>query len=360
MIDISLYAKDSRGKMRVWRCWQASSNLIQIEYGTEGGSLIDDSEIVDYGLGGRSQQEQIKLRIMSRAKKKTDAGYVDSLGEAMVKKRTNALGFARPMLAARFDKIKAFQFKANYVQMKYDGHRCMIINDFGELKMYSRNGIPIVTMDHILEELQGHIDEGETVDGELYCHGLTLQKIGSIAKNEDSTENRLDLSFICYDTVSDKPYRDRLARITSIFSFDPEHSQVANTGYLVGWFDMKVLLKQAIDQGYEGLIVRPDGELGYQEGKRSKGLIKVKAWLDDEYEVLSLKASVDGWAILVMKHEGATFSATSPGTFPEKKHVLDNPELYIGKKVNVQYAFITKDGVPFQPVAMYWRDKENE
>ena len=353
---IHLYSKDGRGQIRRWSIRQDAVNEIHIEYGVDGMQMQTETEIVDYGLAGRSRQEQIELRINSRVNKKMDSGYVRDPDQAANSKRVNSLGLDRPMLATRHDKIKNMKFEENYVQNKYDGHRCLIKNDGGDVVAYSRNGKQITSIDHILDEIGPQIPEGVTLDGELYCHGVPLQTIGSWVKKKQG--ETASLKFYFYDIMEDSCYSKRHSKLIDIGdSF--VHSKMAPTRLLIGEFNTAPLLKSARDKGYEGLIIRPAGS-PYEPGKRSKGLIKVKAWLDAEYPVIGITASVDGHAILHCKHNGKIFKATAPGTHEEKIYVMQNIEEFINKKVNIQYANLTKDGIPFHPIATMWRDPEDE
>lgn len=352
-----LYGTDNRGQLRRWSIWQEFKNTIAIEHGVDGMQMQYESEIVNHGLAGRTQQEQIESRINSRINKKIDSGYVRDKKAALSSKKTNALGLEKPMLATRHDKIKNMAFDKNYIQYKYDGHRCLIKRQGDNIIAYSRNGKVIDSIDHITGEMHNRILDGVILDGELYCHGVPLQTIGSWVKKKQ--ENTLRLSFVCYDMILDRCYSDRHFLLSHIPFERFNNSIQAPTSLLCGEFDIYPILSKARELGYEGLIVRPVGH-PYETGKRSKGLIKVKAWMDDEYKVIGMTAGVDGQAILHMKHNGKVFKATAPGTFREKIETFRNLEDYIGKKVNVQYANLTNDGVPFHPVATMWRDKDVE
>lgn len=349
-----LYSKDNKGDLRYWEISNDGS-LIEIKYGKVGGAELIETEIVNYGLAGRTQDQQVESRIKSRVGKKIDSGYVYDMNNARDNARTNVLGLDRPMLATRHDRIKDMKFEANYVQYKYDGHRCLIKNDGGDIIAYSRNGKVIDSISHILNELDGVLPDGTTLDGELYAHDTPLQTITSWVKKKQLRTS--SLSFICYDVLMDECYSIRHSFISNMRKMNK--IEIAQTSLLMGEFDLIPLLDSAKEKGYEGLIVRPIGS-PYECGKRSKSLIKVKSWMDDEYKVIKISKGVDGQAILHLQHNGRAFRVTSPGTFDQKFYVAENKDLYVGKKVNVQYANLTKDGVPFHPVATMWRDKDNE
>jgi len=347
-----LYCKDAKGQIRIWSIWNID-DAIYMEYGLVGGQIISDSEIVPAGLAGRTTEEQIGLRINSRVNKKIDAGYSYNIEDAKNNKRTNKLGFSKPMLAYRFDKIKNFNPVQTYVQEKFDGHRCLITNQGGQVIAYSRNGKIIDSIDHILNHVK--IPDGTTIDGELYHHTTPLQTITSwVKKKQDNTEL---LKFICYDVIDSACYSKRSAFIKTLDL--GEGAIIAPTALFIGAFDPIPLMIGARCRGYEGLILRPIG-FPYEDGKRSKGLIKVKEWLDDEYKVIKISKSVDGHAILHLQHNGKPFTVTSPGAHLFKIEVANSPERWIQKMVNVQYANLTKDGVPFHPVATMWREKDAE
>jgi hypothetical protein len=123
---------------------------------------------------------------------------------------------------------------------------------------------------------------------------------------------------------------------------------------------VRARLREARAEGMEGIMIRHTSS-GYEDGKRSKALLKVKVWIDDEYQIIGISESKDGWAILECKlPTGGSFSVSAPGSIMEKKGVLAQKESFIGRWVTVQYAELTKDGIPFHPVATMYRNKDEE
>ena len=170
----------------------------------------------------------------------------------------------------------------------------------------------------------------------------------------------LGLVFVCYDMVSDENYSKRREIIKSFELGNRIKILHSDQIFSNRPIKLKPLLREAIDMRYEGLILRPDN-YGYESARRSKGLIKVKDVFDDEFEVFNITKSKDGWAILHMNTEsGESFKATAPGTYQDKVYVANNPNKFIGKKVNLEYYEITDRGVPFHPIAIMWRNKNDE
>ncbi len=343
--------KYTHANTRYW-CAEADydANCIHITHGVLGGAMQSQIEDVDINQSGRDIYEQIDLQMESRAKRKMDIGYRHTIEESKASTGNTVLGYHRPMLAKRLDQLNDVDYRDCYVQMKYDGHRCLVTRTSNGLVAYSRNGRPIKTIDHILAGI--HIPMGMTIDGELYDHGTKLQTISSYVKKKQFGTN--SLKYIVYDVVTKDPYN---VRYNMIENFDlGKFALVAPTDKHVKQMEIKPLLDTAIASGYEGLMLR-QCRFPYEPGKRSKALVKVKAFLDDEFKVVDVNPSADGWAVLVCEtSEGIRFSVTAPGDMFDKTSVLRHALDYIGKFVTVKYANITESGVPFHPVAVCWSE----
>ena len=119
---------------------------------------------------------------------------------------------------------------------------------------------------------------------------------------------------------------------------------------------MALLLSNSKQLGYEGLILR-DMNMPYQIDKRSKGLIKVKQFMDAEFKVVDIVPSSDMWAILICEIPGSglTFRVSAPGTMYQKEGVYRRKDEFIGERVTVSFANYTVDGKPFHPIAERWK-----
>jgi ATP-dependent DNA ligase len=109
-------------------------------------------------------------------------------------------------------------------------------------------------------------------------------------------------------------------------------------------------------EGFEGLMLRTRTS-GYETGVRSSSLIKIKAFEDDEFLVVDLKASKEGWAICqCVTKEGKIFGVSAPGNKEEKLYVMRNPSKFIGRYLTVDYSHLTESNIPFHPTAIRWRE----
>jgi DNA ligase-1 len=347
------YYQDASGAIRYWSIEIIDYDLI-MEFGVLGGAAQHQIESIEYGLGGRSREEQALSRFESRINNKRDKGYVNTIEEAKSSRPTNMLGLLKPMLAHKHQDYKdKIEYSGAYLQYKYDGHRCLVTKQNGKLIAYSRNGKEIDSIPHILEGIE--IEEGVYLDGELYVHGLPLQKISSLVKRHQTDSEKI--VYHVYDTISNVDYSERLDMLRGMVL--GERAIVVPT-WEANETEIPSQLEKAISDGYEGLILRLDG-YGYEDSKRSKGLLKVKQFHDDEFLVVDINPSVDGYGILTcVMDSGKTFNATAPGDMTEKKRALREKGSYIGRSVTVKYANFTKDGIPFHPIAVCWRNKAEE
>jgi|APSaa5957512493_1039668.scaffolds.fasta_scaffold01198_12 DNA ligase-1 len=344
-----LYQVDARGNLRVWVI-ESDSEGFTITYGLKGGAMQVKRETILLGLGGRSLRGQIRSQYDSRVNKQKDKGYKTSELEAREKRGTNAMGLYKPVLAQPLLKVKNVNYQDAFVQHKYDGHRCLITKQKGKVFAYSRNGKILSSISHIVKSLD--LSEGMTLDGELYSHGTPLQTITSWIKREQ--EATINLLYHAYDLVSPLPFKERFALLEEITQSSSTVFAVDTQG-VSSEEQVKEHFLKSRKQGYEGSILRWGNE-GYAYGKRSKYLVKIKRAMEDEFVVLDVLPSKDGWGILECGNEDTTFRVPAPGGICEKEKILKDKCRYIGKLITVEYANLTPDGVPFHPVAMRFRE----
>lgn len=355
-MKVTLYKQDVSGVIRVWNAQgivEGGEGFIEISYGQLNGVMQSQVEYIEKGKASRTLKEQVMSRLASRIVNRRDQGYVNSLEEAMSNKPTNQLKLAMPMLAQTFKGKIPNKF---YLQYKYNGNRCLVYNNGKELIAYTRKGKRNNNLEHILEGIK--IPVGVTLDGELYCHNTPLQTLRSwISRAQSDTKK---IKYIVYDIIMNAPYSKRLEALESLTLGDS--TTLALTRLLdrrealeIGGIAAE--LERAREEGYEGLIMRTD-DTHYEDGKRSKSLLKIKKWQDKEFLVTNILTSADGWAILVCECEGKNFRVSCPGTIQFKKEVLNKKDEYIGKLVTVEYSELTKEGIPFHPVAIAFREEE--
>lgn len=352
------YRKSSFG-LSTWTIWYEGDKIYYASALSEGGSPQVHVEQVLLNQSGRSLAQQIELQMRSRLSRMLDKGYKKNRDEALAG-ATNQLGFLNPMLAHPIEKVATpyiSEERPAHVQIKYDGHRCLITKWQGNILAYTRKGKPITTIGHILRVLQDRLAEGVTLDGELYVHGKSLQNISSLIKRDQP--GSAALSYHVYDIVEDLPFSERWELAKHIV--EPVQSGqlfCVPTEKITSLAGAYAHFKVARGNGYEGSMLRLDGS-GYEDGKRSGQLLKLKTRLDEDFEVVDVFAGKYDVGILKLKlnDRPGTFDCTAPGSVPEKQAILKDKHLYIGKMVEVEYAYKTNDGIPFHAVAIRFKEE---
>lgn len=351
--------KQGKGKILVWEINQHDDTL-EIIHGTLNGKMQIEYIEIEKGSQGRTIAQQAEFRMERKITMKLRSGYghdIDNLADSTI----NQLGLKKPMKAhgSNYERI---DYENAYVQRKYNGHRCCIAMVNGCMVAYGRGGHKITSIGHILKALVNRMQNNVEIDGELYIHGKKLQRISSKVLTQGVTAK--DLCFICYDVMTNEPFYKRHKRIDS-YSKGSLYIHKAETIRVKNFEEVTSLFRQFKNEGYEGAIVR-FGNVGYQHGKRPLYTMKVKkingeGYLDDEFKVIDILPSSTGWARLVCTtKQGKEFRVSAPGTHREKRYVLNNKQLYLGKYVNVEFPEWTEDKKPSQPVATRWRDKNAE
>lgn len=351
MSKITLY-KNHRNDIGYWEI-SLYENIITIKHAQSlTATPIEHIEVIYEGKQGRTVREQALHRIKSRINKQLDKGYVKTLKEAS-KAPTNAMDMYQPMLALPIKQVKNIDWNSVYVQPKLNGHRCLVTKHEGEMIAYSRQGKLITTIDHILKDLD--LPEGVVLDGELYIHDTPLQTLASYAKCMQ--EGSLQLQYNIFDLIADEPFKHRWNLILEhVNNSNPNVITVPTYKYDSGVEALYEELKVIKKRGFEGLIVR-HGDKGYEAGRRSRSLVKIKSVEEDDYTVVDVTPSKDEWGILhCQTAEGRVFKVSAPGSLDEKRLVYLFKEDYIGKTVNVEYSELTKDKIPFHPVATGFRE----
>jgi DNA ligase-1 len=166
------------------------------------------------------------------------------------------------------------------------------------------------------------------------------------------------IQFRIFDIVPDKTdqpweYKLRYECAKSIVENinNPLIKLVPNTPILGGPKEVDKHLKNYLNQGYEGLMLR-HALSPYVRGQRSPDLFKYKKFKESEYLVQGVEADKDGNGILVC--DG--FKVRMKGTDAERRHQIDHPNEYIGKLVTVRYFTLTEFGQPQFPIGITIRE----
>lgn len=326
----------------------------------DGAKQEDIKEIWEGKNIGRANETEVNDQAISEAesiyKKLLDKGYKPTLehAEEEFKGKTDASG--RKMIMKAHKDLGKVVFPC-FLQRKYDGMRFVVKREYGVLIYRSKYGKQLFNLEHLNWHFH-RLKDGEEIDGELYIHGLSLQKIISHTKTQG--ENNKLICARLYDMLSDDNQWDRLKKLDSIV-LKGKHAEVVETFWVENWEQVRSLVAQFWEEGYEGGILRnPQGK--YEYGHRSYHLIKYKKVEEDEFEIVDVDEATGrdkGTGIFVCKtKEDKIFRARPMGTREERANYLNNKQALIGKFLTVKFANYTEDGIPFHAVGKIVRDYE--
>ena len=358
-IGKTLYKMDSKGKIRSWEIFAGDNGICpaySVLHGQLGGKVQATGVEVPKGKNiGRANETSAEAQCLSEA----EALYQKQIAR---KGYTETIPTEVPSLPMLAHKYKDFAHKINWpasVSPKIDGIRCIISIQGGVATATSRTNGEIKFIEHITDEL---LPLGDIVlDGELYHDTFDFEKITSIVRQKNEPHPEVgELYFHVFDIINDDTYHQRVISLESlVFGF--KHTKI------VPWYIIKdksmitTKHKEFVAKAYEGTMIR-NLDSKYQLNKRSYDLLKLKNFIDEEFEVV-------GWKTGKGKHKdiptfelkmtnGKLFEATPKGSAETRRYYLDNAKAIVGKMATVRFFRYTKKGVPYLPVMVAIRDYE--
>ena len=338
--------------------------------------------IIEKGKAKRSALQQAELGFKSKLSKYLDKGYKrldsltkkkfddltpDELNELVPTLKSDSNGNLKPSLAkSSKDCQLSVLEKPMWCSRKLNGVRMMVkIDGEDNLKTVSRGGKTYdVPAKLICEELHDFLEEHSDyiIDGELYIHGRYLQEISGMARLETWEKRCEDLEYWIYDIASDAmTFTQRLEILKEMQELFEGSVRIKVIDHVLTecWDDIQTLHDKWVEEGFEGLVARkPDKTYAY--GKRNANMIKVKEYIDDEFEIIDYKDGLrpEDFSFILQTKEGGVFSASPIGTRELKAKYMDDMDNIIGKKGTVRYFDLSKDKLPQQTKFIAVRDYE--
>jgi len=271
-----------------------------------------------------------------------------------------------PQIAASFMRAGIYDASkfGHVVSMpKLNGLRCMYIPGRG---FFSRDG------KRWNDAVLAHIVPPDTdyiLDGELYCHGMSLQRINAavgVNRIEPGYEAGF-VSFWAFDIVEPKfNALTRMLLLEKILRDDTNYVRM----YMIEWEICKTRIelddcyKAYVDQNYEGQMLKsvfgsymPQGE----KERSTMNLQKRKAFLDAEFQCIGRVVSDEGkckgklGALKFITAKGVSFEVGTGFTDEEREEYIQ-PNYDFRKKATIKYLNLTDDGRPFNASFVGWRE----
>jgi DNA ligase-1 len=343
----TLYEKDAAGKIRQWRVEVEVIDgrpAVTVRHGLVGGAQISTSYFTKPTNEGRANERdalaQAHFEAQAKYKKNLELGMAESIDGA-----EGGNSVLLPMLAQPYKAGKA-KFPV-YVQPKLNGVRCLVRKvSETQLEFISRKNKRYETLEHLAPKLLDIMKAGEILDGEIYRHGWSLQKIVSCVKKLQPETQWLQ--FWVYDVISDEEYSERLDTLELISSWS---DGVVMTPTFSADSDPKVKKYHDtfVGHGFEGAILRvPEGK--YRPNYRSPDLLKVKSFKDAEFKIVGgfpAKGTEEGCVVFTCALEdGRTFNVRPKGSLEDRRRWMTEIDSLAGKDLTVRYLELSDEGIP--------------
>lgn len=232
------------------------------------------------------------------------------------------------------------------VQPKLNGIRALYQNG----RMYSRDEIPWQenVLEHITRELKHIIPSDWILDGELYMHGWSLQRINSAVavKRNFPTNETASVIYNVFDTVSSKDFITRFAELCILLRC-VKATRLVPTHPCSTVLDGDTWFAHYIRESYEGIIYRIINR-PYEPSKRVNHMLKRKGWQDDEFTITGVEEGEGRCAgmlgALELICDGGAFKVGTGYDDKTRQEYLLNPP--IGQRATIQYLMLSDAGIP--------------
>ena len=250
-----------------------------------------------------------------------------------------------------------------YASRKLDGVRCLAITDEnGKCTLYSRMGKELTTLNKVKDAIEdtgiiNHVFDGEIClvdeDGNEDFQGVMKQ----LRRKDHQIENPV---FMVFDMLHITEFNNKKgvvvlserlrtlrgwlnSKTSNVLRYVQQY-QITGDEHFETWS------KMSSDNNWEGFMLRKD--MGY-EGKRSKNLVKVKKFHDDEYVVVDYDCDEhevvrDGKSVTMnmlaqvwIEHKGHRVKVGSGWSQEQRLQYMDGS--IVGKIITVQYFEETKN-----------------
>lgn len=300
------------------------------------------------------------------------------------------MSFKRPMLASTLDTetLEKLQFPV-LASVKLDGIRALVID--GVVYSRSMKPIPNSSVQKLFGKpeyngFDGELIYGNANDPDVYNRSMECMK--KEPRNVEDFEDRI--RYYVFDLHDmDATFKERLEALHSrIGHFGNKNLYPVQHPTIDNLQSLQNFETQALDEGYEGIMVRsPTG--GYKNGRstpKQQWLGKLKRFQDSEAEILEiipLKRTIDGFTInelgyrktstrkdtkQVMETMGAIrvkdvksgveFEIGSGFTQEQRDDFWENQAAYIGQLVKYKYFEIGKEKPRF-PIYQGFRSADD-
>lgn len=242
-------------------------------------------------------------------------------------------------------------------QPKLDGIRCR--REPNSPLILSSEENPIWGVPHINSQLRESNINGHELDGELYKHGWSFEKISGITSREVNLHHEHELlEYHVFDIINDSIQGDRICQLSEISTRFKSRIKMVPFDICESFNDIMDCYNDYIENGYEGIIVR--NFTAIYRRSRSIYMMKFKPKKEDIYEIVGYKEETSisrnpkgRLGSIICRKDGRDFSVGSGFSDRDREALWSVRETLERRKLRVQYQHITnKNKVPRFPIFM--------
>lgn len=256
-----------------------------------------------------------------------------------------------------------------FISRKLDGVRCITVLN-GDVKFYSRSGKEYKTLGKIKEILEPYKDMNIVLDGEICVLDETglddfRGVMSEITRKDHVMSNP---TYLIFDYLSLEDFANLASeeiletRLKKAKKFAGDINIVSRIQYLeqvpYSKETFERMKEEVLEKDWEGLIVRKNCDY---KGKRSRDILKVKEFFEEEFEVTEVNEStiqiinesgenveVPGMGSATIMFKGNKVGVGSGWSQDQRIEFLQEPDKLIGKIITVKYKKESedKDGNP--------------
>lgn len=363
----TLYSKDSKDRIRIWRMERDGNKYRTISGLQDGEKVISEWSTASAKNIGRANattaEEQADVEVVAKYAKQLKTGYTKD-----IKKVDTAVKYVEPMLANKYkDRIKKVDFtKQNWgLQCKFNGNRCVATKD----GLFTRKGETYIAVPHINKSLEKFFKKypDAILDGELFNNDLrqSLNELSKLVRktvhitDEDYKRSEQLVKYYVYDGYNfdcgyskildaNSPYSERKKWIDNNVVGSYDYIEKVTTYVVKSTTDLDNQYADFLADGQEGGILRNlDG--GY-DNKRSNNLLKIKEDEDSEAIIVEITDGDGNWkgaaTNVTLDWNGKVFDAVFKGNYDTRAKILKEKKNWVGKEVTFLYMGLTGLGTP--------------
>lgn len=381
----TLYKRNSNGKLQQWRIYTKGDSYFVEEGVVDGKLTTSGAHVCEPKNPGKANATTAVDQAVKEAKAKWDKKQ--TLGYTQDRTAVDAVSFKKPMKGDKFIDRESEVIYPVQVQDKLNGIRCQNTAT-GAL---STGGKLFHTIPHIRAALAPIFEEypDAFIDGEAHNHELRerlnrlVEIVSVVYQPKDITEEmRLEseelVKFYIFDgygfngITKETPWVERHAAVKALVEGIQKKYKVGRHLVIHPYITVnskaeidKLLAQNRMTNG-EGLMTRW-GTCPFKHG-RSKYMLKLKHFEDDEFVVVGIEEGNGDWVgcakrIVLRLHKPTpdgetTFASNIEGDRGWLRTLFERREEFIGEMATVEYQQLSEYGVPQIPFVRAIRNYE--